>query len=108
MHHGMHGASWLNTVCSVALLGMIVVAIGAKYWKSYQIKHNKTTAMKEFKVKGMMCAHCKANVEKGLAALPGVEKVTVDLAKGTALVEGSIPDQLIIDCIEDLGYQYEP
>ena len=109
MHHGHGmGASWFNTVCSVFLLGMIIVALGAKYWKSYQIKQNKTNAMKEFKVKGMMCAHCKANVEKGLAALPGVEKVTVDLAKGTALVEASIPDQLIIDCIEDLGYQYEP
>lgn len=107
MQHGMH-ASWLNTLCSIFLLGMIVVALGAKYWKSYQIKQNKTTAMKEFKIKGMMCAHCKANVEKGLAALPGVEKVTVDLAKGTALVEGFIPDQLIIDAIEDLGYQYEP
>ncbi len=105
MHHGMHGASWLNTLCSIALLGMIVVAMGAKYWKSYQIKRNKTATMKEFKVKGMMCAHCKANVEKGIAALPGVEKVTVDLAKGTALVEGSIPDQLIIECIEDLGYE---
>jgi len=104
--HGM-GASWLNTLCSIALLAMIVIAMGAKYWKSYQINQHKTTIMKEFKVKGMMCAHCKANVEKGLAALPGVEKVTVDLAKGTALVEGSIPDQLIIDCIEDLGYQAE-
>ena len=108
MHHGMHGASWFSTMCSIFLLGMIVVALGAKYWKSHQINHNKTTAMKEFKVKGMMCPHCKANVEKGLAALPGVEKVTVDLAKGTALVEGSVPDQLVIDCIEDLGYQYEP
>lgn len=105
MHHGMHGASWFSTVCSIFLLGMIIVALGAKYWKSHQIKRNKTTAMKEFKVKGMMCAHCKANVEKGIAALPGVEKVTVDLAKGTALVEGSIPDQLIIECIEDLGYE---
>ena len=108
MHHGMHGASWFNTVCSIALLCMIVLALGAKYWKSYQINHHKTATMKEFKVKGMMCAHCKANVEKGLAALPGVEKVTVDLAKGTALVEGFVPDQLVIDCIEDLGYQYEP
>ena len=107
MHHHM-ATSWFTTACSILLLAMIVVALGAKYWKSYQIKRNKTTAMKEFKVKGMMCAHCKANVEKGLAALPGVEKVTVDLAKGTALVEGNIPDQLIIDCIEDLGYQYEP
>ncbi len=108
MHHGMHGASWFSTVCSIFLLGMIVVVLCTKYWKSHQINHNKTTAMKEFKVKGMMCPHCKANVEKGLAALPGVEKVTVDLAKGTALVEGSVPDQLVIDCIEDLGYQYEP
>ena len=100
--------SWFNTVCSILLLSMIVIALGAKYRNSYQIKHNKTTAMKEFKVKGMMCAHCKANVEKGLAALPGVDQVTVDLAKGTALVEGNVPDQLIIDCIEDLGYQYVP
>ena len=104
MQHNMD-VSWFNTVCSLVLLGMIVVALGAKYWKSYQINQNKTTTMKEFKVKGMMCAHCKANVERGLAALPGVEKVTVDLAKGVALVEGFVPDQLIIDCIEDLGYQ---
>ena len=108
MHHGMHGASCLDTLCSIALIGMVIVALGAKYWKSYQIKHNKTTAMKEFKVKGMMCVHCKANVEKGIAALPGVEKVTVDLAKGVALVEGLVPDQLVIDCIEDLGYEYVP
>jgi hypothetical protein len=104
MHHGMHSASWFNTVCSALLLALIVAALGSKYWKSHQIKRNKTNTMKEFKIKGMMCAHCKANVEKGLAALPGVEKVTVDLAKGTALVEGFVPDQLIIDCIEDLGY----
>ena len=104
MQHGMH-VSWFNTLCSISLLGMIVVALEMKYWKSYQIKRNKTTAMKEFKIKGMMCAHCKANVEKGIAALPGVEKVTVDLANGTALVESSLPEQIIIDCIEDLGYQ---
>ena len=107
MHHHVH-VSWFNTLCSIALLGMIIVTGAAKYWKSHWIHQNKTNAMKEYKVKGMMCAHCKANVEKGLAALPGVEKVTVDLAKGTALVEGAVPDQLVIDCIEDLGYRYEP
>ena len=107
MHDGMHGASWLNTLCSVALLGMIIVALGAKYWKSYHINHNKTMTMKEYKVKGMMCVHCQANVEKGLATLPGVTKVTVDLAKGTALVEGDVSDQAVIDKIQELGYQYE-
>jgi len=106
MHHHM-AVSWLNTVCSVALLVMIVVALGAKYWKSYHINQHKTTAMKEYKVKGMMCVHCQANVEKGLASLPGVTKVTVDLAKGTALVEGEVSDQAVIDKITELGYQYE-
>jgi len=106
MNHHM-SVSWFNTMCSIALLGMIIVGMSAKYWKSHQIKLNKTTAMKEYKVKGMMCVHCQANVEKGLASLPGVEKVTVDLAKGTALVEGTATDQAIIDKITELGYQYE-
>ena len=104
-HDHMMGISWLNTACSSFLLTMIVVALAAKYWKSYQINNNKTTAMKEFKVKGMMCAHCQANVEKGLASLPAVEKVTVDLANGTALVEGNVSDQAVIDKITELGYQ---
>jgi len=108
MHHGMHGISWFSGLCSIVLIAMIIVALGAKYWKSYQIKLNKTTAMREYKVKGMMCVHCQANVEKGLASLPGVEKVTVDLAKGTALVEGNVTDQAVIDKINELGYQYEP
>ncbi|MBR4829390.1 MAG: permease [Muribaculaceae bacterium] len=106
MQHGMH-ATWLNNVCSIALLGMIVVALERTYYKSYLIKRKNNSAMKEFKVKGMMCVHCQANVEKGLASLPGVEKVTVDLAKGTALVEGNVTDQAVIEKINELGYQYE-
>ena len=105
MHHHM-ATSWFTDACSIALIGMIVVALGAKYWRSYQIKQHRTTAMKEYKVKGMMCVHCQANVEKGLASLPGVEKVTVDLAKGTALVEGNVDDQAVIDKITELGYQF--
>ena len=63
--------------------------------------------MKEYKVKGMACMHCKANVERGLSQLDGVEKVTVDLAKGTALVEGNVTDQQVVDKIAELGYQCE-
>jgi len=107
MSHTM-GVSWLNTVCSVLLVTLVVAAMCYKYWKSYQINQHKTNAMKEYKVKGMMCNHCKANVEKGLATVPGVTQVTVDLAKGTALVEGEADRQAIIDKIGELGYQYEP
>jgi len=92
----------------VLLVTLVVAAMCYKYWKSYQINQHKTNAMKEYKVKGMMCNHCKANVERGLAAVPGVDSVTVDLARGTALVEGQADEQAIIDKIGELGYEYEP
>ena len=61
---------------------------------------------KEYKIKGMMCAHCQANVEKNLAAIEGVEKVTVDLASGIAYIEGDVKPEVIIAKIEQLGYEY--
>lgn len=104
MHHAM-GTSWLNAVCSVLLMTMLLVAMVAKYRKSYQIKNNKTTEMKEFNVKGMMCNHCKATVENGLSAMPGVQKVTVDLATGKVFVEGDVTAEAVREKIEQLGYQ---
>ena len=62
--------------------------------------------MKQYKIKGMSCNHCKASVEKGLAALDGVTGVEVDLAKGIAYVEGDCPAQAIIDKINDLGFEF--
>ena len=59
----------------------------------------------ELKVKGMMCNHCKAAVERGLAALPGVTGVTVDLARGVALVEGDVDDEVLAKAVVDLGYE---
>lgn len=102
--HGM-AMNCLTTACSIALMAMIISAMVAKYWKSIKINQNRTTAMNEYKVKGMMCQHCQANVERGLSSLDGVEKVTVNLARGIALVEGTATDQQVIDKITELGYQ---
>ena len=108
-HHGAmsHEMSvgWLNWVCSLALIVMLVVGMGSNYWKSYQIKQNKTIAMKEFKVRGMMCNHCKATVEKGLAQLEGAEKVTVDLAQGIAYVEGNVDPAAVRAKVLELGFE---
>ena len=54
----------------------------------------------------MSCNHCKASVEKGLSALPGVTSVQVDLAKGIAYVEGECDPQAAIDKINELGFEY--
>ena len=61
--------------------------------------------MKEFNVRGMMCNHCKATVENGLSAMPGVQKVTVDLATGKVFVEGDVTAEAVREKIEQLGYQ---
>ena len=103
--HGM-ASGWFTLVCSALLIALLLVAMSAKYLKSYQLNKNQTNIMKQFKIKGMSCNHCKASVEKGLAALPGVTDVQVDLAKGIAYVEGDFDAQSIIDKINELGFEY--
>ena len=58
------------------------------------------------KIDGMMCNHCKANVERGLSQVEGVTSVEVDLAAGTAHVEGTFDPKKIIAAIDRLGYEY--
>lgn len=41
---------------------------------------------KKMLIDGMMCAHCKATVEKALSAVDGVEACVVDLAAKTATI----------------------
>lgn len=110
-HHGAMShempVGWLNWVCSIFLMVMLVVGITTNYVKSYHIKHNKTITMKEYKVKGMMCNHCKATVEKGLAQLEGAEKVTVDLAQGIAYVEGSVDPEAVRRKVTELGFEMD-
>ncbi|MCQ2287643.1 MAG: SO_0444 family Cu/Zn efflux transporter [Muribaculaceae bacterium] len=102
-HHS--DVSWINIACSILLVVMIAWGFIAKYRKSYLLTKNKTQVMKEFKINGMMCNHCKMAVEKGLATVEGVEKVTVDLAKGVAYVEGTATDEAIKAKVTALGYE---
>ena len=57
-----------------------------------------------FKIDGMMCNHCRANVEKALRELDGVNNVVVDLASGTAVVDGKVADEAIIKAVAEIGY----
>ncbi|MBR1882183.1 MAG: permease [Muribaculaceae bacterium] len=104
--HMMH-VGWFNIVCSSALVVMLICATAAKWISSRQLKQQQkeSATMKQFKINGMMCNHCKARVEEGLAALPGVDSVKVDLAQGIAYVEGDVPDEEVRECVIHLGYR---
>jgi copper chaperone CopZ len=73
----------------------------------------ETSTIKEFLmnknigIKGMHCGHCTSSVEKALRAVPGVTKVHVDLASGTAGVsvgEG-VTDAVLSAAVTGAGFE---
>lgn len=62
---------------------------------------------KEFKITGMRCNNCSANVERAIKAVEGVENAVVTLEPGKAEVEGNFSDEAVIEAVEDLGFVAE-
>ena len=58
-----------------------------------------------FHIKGMTCNHCRANAEKVIRTVKGVESVTVDLQSGVATVTGDDIDETAIrEAVESIGF----
>ena len=62
-----------------------------------------TTAL--YRVNGMTCGGCAKHVEKALRAVPGVTAATVDLAKGTASIEGVASFVALAASVGAAGYE---
>ena len=60
----------------------------------------------ELDISGMTCASCAGRVEKALGKVPGVERVSVNLASERAHVEllGQVDPNLLIDAVSQAGY----
>ncbi len=104
-----HGATLPIWKIASALLFTLLLAIALvrRHRASKSGPQKNIIAMqRSYKIKGMMCNHCKANVERNLAKIEGVEDVRVDLAEGVAYVTGSAEPQKVIDMIRELGYEF--
>lgn len=66
--------------------------------------NNHKTMTQKFKVDGMACSHCSGRVEATIKSLPGVENVNVDLASGTATVEGNVDPAIVTEAVTAAGY----
>ena len=123
-HVVAHTHSWLsfNSVCSVVMMGLLVHAFVQKYRHGHnhdcscshhhdaQEKCTCTTqqvnqSLLVLQVEGMRCNHCKANVEKALQAVAGVEQVQVSLENKTVTVTGNTSPNEITHAIESLGFK---
>ena len=74
--------------------------------KGYAIEGNAPTSdSRVFYVEGMKCNHCKANAEKALQSVAGVESVDIDLAAATATVQGNFNIEEAIAAVEEIGFK---
>ncbi len=117
---------WFNVVCAVMLGLFLVNALIKRYWSKGRIEvcqcHesdgsscNGVECNTNYKsnnmvviVEGMSCNHCRGSVERTIAALPGVESVTVDLATKRAEITGSAEFPVIKSAVEALGFEVKP
>lgn len=64
--------------------------------------------MTKLQITGMTCGHCQQAVQSALESVAGVNDARVDLAKGTAEVDGSADVQALVAAVEEEGYQASP
>ena len=66
-------------------------------------KENETVVLS---VKGMMCGHCAAHVEKALCAVKGVKSAKVDLAAANVSVEcAGVATDVLKKAVQEAGYE---
>lgn len=107
------GTPWWQIASSIIFVILLVVAMALRYMKKDEChcgghcNDGCCSTEKRYRIEGMMCNHCKANVEKSLSNVEGVTEVRVDLAEGTAYVKGEKIDHgKIVEAIESIGYKY--
>lgn len=103
-----HHASfwWINQLSTVILVMLLINAFVQKQIRSNKLK-KQIKMTKVYKIGGMMCNHCKANVEKNLVKIAGATSVQVDLEKSVAYVKGDVSDAEIEKMVAELGYEFQ-
>lgn len=110
------GTPWWQVASSIIFVILLVTALFMRTKKDGCSHNDKETCScngdcgctdkYKFHIKGMMCNHCKANVEKALSSISGITAVQVELAEGIAYVEGcNIDTDEVIRMIQSLGYE---
>ena len=95
-------APWWQTTSSVIFIILLATGFALKFKKN----NKEIITEHKFRINGMMCNHCKANVERALAGIEGVRAVRVELQEGTAYLEGeNIDPQKVISTINGIGYE---
>jgi len=110
-----HPDSWFKWVSSAVLVLLMMNGYLQK-----RLRRNKALEEQEkiekdmksnkhsFRVEGMTCNHCKANVEKGLAEIEGIRSAFADPDRDLVSFEAEkVSEEQVREKIEKLGYTFK-
>ena len=99
--------SIFNWVCSGLLALLLLNALVRRYLIKQEepVESAPEESVLIVHVEGMSCNHCRANVEKVIAALEGAEEVEVDLPTGRAVVHGKVEKEDVRKAVESIGFK---
>ncbi|MFI3279468.1 MAG: permease [Rikenellaceae bacterium] len=112
------GVAWWHTACSVIFLALLINAYILKFIHGGH-SHNadtqddkpsepQATKLQKFKVDGMRCNHCKANVEKAIGTIEGVTSASAELSSGIVEVVGEASQEEVCRAVKALGFEIKP
>lgn len=113
-HHQAAGLSATDWIWMGLLAALLVNALGRQWWSTRHHRHecccheHHSDEAREaviYSVSGMNCNHCKANVERAIRSVEGVEDVEVSLAAATASVTGRHDSEALIRQVKSFGYE---
>ncbi len=122
IHNCNHGPSYFNIACTLLLVALLLNAFILKYTRKGKacaceegdscssadassceaFEENKPV---EVMVKGLRCNKCKANAEKAILGVAGVEGVEVDLVSGKTVIYGKFSIEEVRKAVEALGFE---
>ena len=82
-----------------------VEGIGFKVNRDKSMLRMPDTFRRAIVIEGMQCNHCKANAEKIIYTVEGVDNVNIDLASGTATLQGQFEMDEVVAAVESIGFR---
>ena len=111
-HEHEHGGGFGWWIGQISAVGLLVVMARALWWRPASSAGEVGELEKEhmdvvdLEVKGMNCTHCVQSVTRALAGCAGVEKVDVELEKGSARIVGrELVSGQLVDAVTSLGFE---
>lgn len=107
-HH--HHGGWfyyVKVVCSFILFLLLANSILSDKDECSCSVCKGENSMIKFKINGMSCNHCKANVTRVISNLASVKSVNVNLSEGIAYVDGTPTDEEVKSAVEAIGFEFK-